>query len=219
VNIHLEDIYARLRRQFGHRHWWPATTQEEVIIGAILTQSVSWSNASKAISNLKAHGLLSLEAIHKADSSNITSLIKCTRFYNQKAKKLKCFTGFLFNKYKGSLEALFSRSLSILRDELLHINGLGEETVDSILLYAGNKEIFVVDAYTKRIFSRLGIIDEKTSYRECQKFFMTNLNRDAKLYNDYHAQIVHLGHHCCKKSNPECMKCPLRQLCRFYNSN
>lgn len=219
VKNHLKEIYTRLRNQFGHRNWWPATTQEEVIIGAILTQSVSWSNTSKAISNLKAHGLLSLEAIHKADTSNITSLIKSTRFYNQKAKKLKCFTEFLFNKYKGSLEALFSRSLSVLRDELLRINGLGEETVDSILLYAGNKEIFVVDAYTKRIFSRLGIIEERLSYKESQDFIMKNLSYDATLYNDYHAQIVYLGHHYCKKSNPECIKCPLQQLCRYYNSN
>ena len=219
MNIHLDDIYSRLRCQFGHRRWWPATTQGEIIIGAILTQSVSWRNASKAISNLKAHGLLSLEAVHQTDSNNIASLIKSTRFYNQKTKKLKYFTEFLFNRYKGNLEALFSRSLSVLRDELLQINGLGEETVDSILLYAGNKETFVVDAYTKRVFSRLGIIDENTSYRECQELFMANLNRDAKLYNDYHAQIVYLGHHYCKKRNPECTKCPLQQLCRFYNRN
>lgn len=219
MNIHLEDIYSRLLCQFGHRCWWPATTQGEIIIGAILTQSVSWRNASKAISNLKAHGLLSLEAIHKADTSNIASLIKSTRFYNQKAKKLKYFTEFLLAKYNGSLEVLFSNSLQALRDELLHINGLGEETVDSILLYAGNKEIFVVDTYTKRIFSRLGIVDENASYRECQDLFMANLNRDAKLYNDYHAQIVYLGHHYCKKRNPECTKCPLQNLCGFYNRN
>ena len=215
----IEEIYTRLRNEFGYRHWWPAATQEEVIIGAILTQSVSWKNVKKAISNLKENGLLTLKAIHEAASNDIAPLIKSTRFYNQKVKKLKSFTEFLFDRYQGSLDAMFSRSLADLRDELLSINGLGEETVDSILLYVGNKGVFVIDAYTKRVFSRLGIIDEKMSYKECQDFFMRNLDPDTKLYNDYHAQIIYLGHHYCKKSNPECMKCPLGQLCRFYNSD
>jgi len=214
-----EEIYTRLRNEFGYRHWWPAATQEEVIIGAILTQSVSWKNVKKAIFNLKENGLLTLKAIHEAASNDIAPLIKPTRFYNQKVKKLKSFTEFLFDRYQGSLDAMFSRSLVDLRDELLSINGLGEETVDSILLYVGNKGVFVIDAYTKRVFSRLGIIDEKMSYKECQDFFMRNLDPDTKLYNDYHAQIVYLGHHYCKKSNPICIKCPLRPVCRFYNSN
>ncbi len=215
----IEEIYTRLRNEFGYRHWWPAATQEEVIIGAILTQSVSWKNVKKAISNLKENGLLTLKAIHEAASNDIAPLIKSTRFYNQKVKKLKNFTEFLFDRYQGSLDAMFSRSLADLRDELLSINGLGEETVDSILLYVGNKGVFVIDAYTKRVFSRLGIIDEKMSYKECQDFFMRNLDSDTKLYNDYHAQIVYLGHHYCKKNDPECGKCPLKQLCRFYNNS
>ena len=219
MTAQIAEIYTRLRSEFGYRNWWPAATREEVIIGAILTQSVSWRNVRQAIANLKAGGLLTLKAIHEAPAGDIAPLIKPTRFYNQKVKKLKSFTEFLFGKYRGDLDAMFSRNLAELRDELLNINGLGEETVDSILLYVGNKEIFVVDAYTRRVFSRLGMIAEKASYRECQDFFMKNLSPDAGLYNDYHAQIVYLGHHYCKKNDPGCGKCPLRQLCRFYHDN
>ncbi|MFC2006862.1 endonuclease III domain-containing protein [Chloroflexota bacterium] len=219
MNNSLEEIYVLLRNEFGYRNWWPADTREEVIIGAILTQNVSWRNVKKAIANLKASNLLSLDAIHNEDPHNITPLIKSTRFYNQKVQKLKNFTEFFFSKYRGSLCRLFENSLSDLRKELLSINGLGEETVDSILLYAGSKEIFVIDAYTKRIFSRIGIINEKILYKECQDFFMKNLDPDVKLYNDYHAQIVFLGHHLCRTINPECHNCPLRQLCKFYGNN
>ncbi len=161
MNPIFEHIYNLLHAEFGYGNWWPATTREEVIIGAILTQSVSWRNVKTAISNLEANGLLTLEAIHKGNPSHLASLIKSTRFYNQKVKKLLNFTELLFWKYSGSLDMMFSRKLMELRSELLNINGLGEETVDSILLYAGEKEIFVVDAYTKRIFSRLGIMGEK----------------------------------------------------------
>jgi len=211
----LEDIYAHLLRSFGHRHWWPAETRDEVIIGAILTQSVAWKNVKTAINNLKHHDLLTLEAVYKVDASIIAPLIKPTRFYNQKAKKLKAFTEFLFSKYGGSLDVIFSEDLEELRKELLTVNGLGEETVDSILLYAGGKSIFVIDAYTKRVFSRLGLTDEKWSYREYQRFFMERLDRNVELYNDFHAQIVHLGHVYCKKNNPQCQKCPLKEHCEF----
>ena len=211
----LEDIYAHLLRSFGPKHWWPAETRDEVIIGAILTQSVAWKNVKIAINNLKYHNLLTLEAVYKADISEIAPLIKPTRFYNQKAKKLKAFTEFLFSRYGGSLDAMFSKELEELRKELLTVNGLGEETVDSILLYAGGKCIFVIDAYTKRIFSRLGLTDEKWSYREYQRFFMERLDKDVELYNDFHAQIVHLGHVYCKKNESECVKCPLSSICKY----
>ena len=157
---------------------------------------------------------LTLKAIHEASISEITTLIKPTRFYNQKAQKLKSFIDFLFYKYSGNLDALLSQNTSELRRELLNIKGLGAETVDSILLYAGEKPVFVIDAYTKRIFSRLGLTDEEWRYQAYQQFFMERLVKDVKLYNDYHAQIVYLGHVHCKKREPECMICPLNNLCR-----
>lgn len=210
----LMDIYHKLLAAFGHRCWWPAQTRDEVLIGAILTQNVAWKNAKAAIDNLRKHNLLTLRAIHEAGISEIATLIKPTRFYNQKAQKLKYFIDFLFYKYSGNLDALFSQDTSELRRELLNIKGLGEETVDSILLYAGEKPVFVIDAYTKRIFSRLGLTDEKWSYHAYQQFFMERLVKDVKLYNDYHAQIVHLGHVYCKKHEPVCTACPLNNLCR-----
>jgi len=215
----LMDIYHKLLAAFGYQRWWPAQTRDEVIIGAILTQNVAWKNAKTAIDNLKKHNLLTLKAIHETNISEIATLIKPTRFYNQKAQKLKSFVDFLFYKYSGNLDALFSQDISELRRELLNINGLGEETVDSILLYAGEKTVFVIDAYTKRIFSRLGLTDEEWSYPAYQQFFMERLVQDVKLYNDYHAQIVHLGHVYCKKHGPECTTCPLNNLCRSRVSN
>jgi len=211
----LNEIYRQLFQAFGHRHWWPGESREEVIIGAILTQNVAWRNVSSAIENLRKHRLLTLADIHRANLELIASLIMSTRFFHQKARKLKNFTGFLFTNYSGSLDEMFARPTCELRKELLSINGLGEETADSILLYAGGKAVFVVDAYTKRIFSRMGITSEEMTYQEYQAFFMSALKPDAGLYNDYHAQIVYLGHHYCKAKNPACDKCPIRRLCRL----
>ena len=209
------EVYRRLLAAFGHQRWWPGETGEEVIIGAILTQNVAWKNVETAIDNLRQHNLLALKAIHEADIAEIAVLIRPTRFYNQKAQKLKRLSGFLFDRYRSDLDAMFSEDVDQLRQELLGIGGLGEETVDSILLYAGNKAVFVVDAYTKRIFSRLGLTDERWSYRAYREFFMQSLDRDAELYNDYHAQIVHLGRLYCKKNGPECTRCPMSDLCRY----
>ncbi len=212
------EIYRRLLASFGHQRWWPGETREEVIIGAILTQNVAWKNVETAIDNLRRHNLLNLKAVHEADISGIAALIRPTRFYNQKAQKLKRLSDFLFDRYRGDLDAMLSEGVEELRQELLGIGGLGEETVDSILLYAGNKAVFVVDAYTKRIFTRLGLTDEKWSYRAYRQFFMQSLDEDAQLYNDYHAQIVHLGRVYCKKNAPGCTLCPLSDLCRYCAS-
>lgn len=209
------DIYQRLRAEFGDREWWPGDSAEEVVIGAILTQSVSWKNVEVAISRLKEKGLLSLQAINQADASDITPLIRSTRFYNEKARKLKNFASWLFTSYGGSLNSMFSQGLWELRKELLTVKGLGEETVDSILLYAGNKNVFVVDTYTIRILSRLGLAQEGWRYGDYQGFFMNYVERDLNIYNDYHAQIVQLGHLYCRKTNPLCVQCPLRDLCNF----
>jgi len=209
------DIYYRLCDKFGDQYWWPGDSAEEVVIGAILTQSVSWKNVEVAISKLRNQGLLSLQALHQTDVSVLAPLIKSTRFYNEKARKLKNFTSWIFNSYGGSLDSMFSRETWKLRQELLTVKGLGEETVDSILLYAGNKSIFVVDAYTMRIFQRLGLAEETWVYRDYQGFFMNNLQPELRIYNDYHAQIVRLGHLFCRKKKPLCIECPLQQLCNF----
>jgi len=211
------DIYQRLYAEFGDRQWWPGDSVEEVVIGAILTQSVSWKNVEVAICRLKEKDLLSLQTINQAAASDIAPLIRSTRFYNEKAKKLKNFARWLFSSYGGSLDLMFSRELWELRKELLTVKGLGEETVDSILLYAGNKNVFVVDAYTIRILSRLGLAQEGWRYTDYQGFFMNYVERDLKIYNDYHAQIVRLGHLYCRKTNPLCKQCPLRELCNFAN--
>ena len=211
----LTNIYQRLRAEFGDRQWWPGGSAEEVVIGAILTQSVSWKNVEVAISRLREKDLLSLQAINQADASDIAPLIKSTRFYNEKARKLKNFARWLFANYGGSLDLMFLRELWGLRKELLAVKGLGEETVDSILLYAGNKNVFVVDAYTMRIFSRLGLAQKEWRYQDYQGFFMNYVESDLKIYNDYHAQIVGLGHFYCRKTNPLCKQCPLLELCNF----
>ena len=209
------EIYCRLLAAFGHQRWWPGETREEVIIGAVLTQNVAWKNVETAIDSLRQHNLLALKAIHEADIAEIAVLIRPTRFYNQKAQKLKRLAGFLFDRYQCDLDAMFSEDVDQLRQELLGIGGLGEETVDSILLYAGSKAVFVVNAYTKRIFSRLALTGERWNYRVYREFFMQRLDMDAELYNDYHAQIVHLGRLYCKKNGPDCTGCPLSDLCRY----
>ena len=214
----LAGIYSRLIDKFGHRRWWPGETADEVVIGAILTQSVSWRNVEKAIDNLKKDNLLSLKAIENSSVSRLASLIHPTRFYNEKARKLKNFTKWFFSKYQGSFELMFSREVDKLRQEMLDINGLGEETVDSILLYAGNKMAFVIDAYTIRIMTRLGIAEDTWKYREYQRLFMDNIEKDVGLYNDFHAQMVKLGHVYCRKNSPLCPQCPLQDLCHYVIS-
>lgn len=211
ANVNLLLIYDVLLSKYNNQRWWPGETPFEVIIGAILTQSVSWINVEKAIKNLKEEGILEPDWLHKKEASEIAPLIISSLYYNQKAMKIKNFINFFFDEYDGSIQKMSDEDTIILRQKLLNIKGLGEETVDSILLYACDKPIFVVDAYTKRIFSRFGFFKENTSYRDIQLFFMGNLPRNIKLYNDYHAQIVHLGKNICK-TLPKCNLCPIREL-------
>jgi endonuclease III related protein len=214
IDKFLEDIYLLLLNKFGFRNWWPGDTQDEIIIGAILTQNVNWSNVEKAIENLKQNCLLNLKSIHESEISRIAPLIKPTRFYNQKCIKLKNFSDYLFSNYSGSLDSMFGQSLETLRQELLNLKGLGNETVDSILLYAGGKPIFVVDTYTQRILSKLGVQTLGWQYKEYQRFFMKNLKTDVELYKDFHAQIVYWGHNICKAKERICLECPIVQNCK-----
>ncbi len=206
------EIYNKLFEHFGPRHWWPADTAFEMVMGAILTQNVSWRSAATAIENLKQDGILSLEGILSCDPADLAVLVRPARYHNQKAKKLQSFCRVIAAEFGGDLEAFLSQEMGILRERLLDIYGIGPETADCIILYAAEKPIFVVDAYTRRIFSRLGYFPEKISYEETQHFFMSNLPRDVALYNEYHAQIDALGHHTCLKSKPRCGECPV--VCR-----
>lgn len=208
----LYEIYERLYAYFGPQNWWPAETPFEVCVGAILTQNASWKNVKKAIENLKKNDLLEPKKLYEIPLNNLAEIIKPSGFYNLKAKRLKNFVKFLVEKYEGSLEKLFSKELYEVRKELVSIKGLGKETVDSILLYAGNFPIFVVDAYTYRILNRHHLVPEETTYEEIQALFMENLPHNSQLFNEFHALLVACGKEFCKKKEPLCNACPLNLI-------
>ena len=203
------SMYKKLYAHFGPRHWWPAKSAFEVTVGAILTQNTAWSNVEKAITNLKVKRLLSPAKIKQVNTKRLAALIRSSGFYNEKAKKLKAFVNFLSDFSGNNLTKLRRRPTGDLRQELLRVKGIGPETADSILLYALGKPSFVVDAYTKRIFTRHKMIPEGAAYHEVQRFFTDNLPGDAKIYNEYHALIVETGKNYCKKNKPLCKICPL----------
>ncbi len=206
----LLDLYDRLYEALGPRHWWPGDSPFEVAVGAILTQNTAWRNVEKAIGNLKAERLLSPDALQNLPVQDLAAIIRPAGYYNIKAGRLKHFLDFLFRENAGDLDRLLAQDLDTLRSKLLSINGIGPETADSILLYAGNKPTFVVDTYTKRILSRHGLIPEEVSYDEVRDFFMDCLEPDVAMFNEYHALLVHLGHAFCLKTKPKCSECPAK---------
>ena len=189
----LIDIYNLLHARFGSMQWWPGDTRLEIIIGAILTQNTSWSNVEKAVANLKKDEVLNIKKLSRISEKRLARLIRPAGYFNIKSRRIKNFLAFLNTRYDGSIEAMFRTKIDKLRERLLDINGVGPETADSILLYAGKKPVFVVDAYTKRIFSRHGYVDEDADYAAIQAIFLRGLPRDVGLYNNYHALIVELG--------------------------
>lgn len=209
----LMEIYRRLYDHFGPRHWWPADDSFEMIVGAILTQNVSWRSVTAAIDNLKAAGLLSFEGLLGVSEEELALLLRPTRYHLQKARKLKIFCEVVTAEHESDLNSFLSLETTDLRRRLLNIYGIGPETADAILLYAAGKPVFVIDAYTHRIFHRLGFFPAKISYREMQSFFMGVLPPDVQLYNEYHAQIDALGHHICT-TRPRCGACPVAGLSR-----
>ncbi len=204
----LLEIYRLLYQYFGPQHWWPAETPFEVIIGAILTQNTAWDNVTKAIENLKKANVLSCEAIFDIPVEKLAQLVRPSGYFNQKARRLKNFCYFLSENYGCDLKTMFTEDMYVLRKKLLSVKGIGPETADSILLYAGDLPIFVVDTYTYRILSRHNIIPEETSYEEIQALFMDSLDNDIDLFKEYHALIVMTGKNYCKKK-PKCEGCPL----------
>lgn len=207
----LNLIYHSLFKEFGPRNWWPAKTKFEIIAGAILTQNTNWANVVKAIGNLNTSNKLNPKALFEIKIKDLANLIRPAGYYNIKAKRLKNFINFLFKNYQGSIKKMFEENSRILRKKLLQINGIGPETADSILLYAGKKASFVVDAYTKRILVRHGLIDKKADYNSIQNLFETNIKKNVKIYNEYHALLVHLGKTFCRKI-PKCSLCPINKI-------
>jgi endonuclease-3 related protein len=208
----LLKIYKSLYNYFGPLTWWPGDTPFEIMVGAILTQNTAWRNVEKAINNLKKGNLLEPRKLYHIHQEELAQLIKPSGYYNIKARRLKNFINLFINDFEGSAEKMFSGDSGELRKKLLNVNGVGPETADSILLYAGKKPFFVVDAYTRRIFSRHKLISEDASYHQIQEFFSQNLERDVKLFNEFHAQIVMLGKNICTRRNPKCSVCPLNYL-------
>ena len=209
------EIYEILLEHFGPQDWWPGDSPFEIMVGAVLTQNTNWTNVSKAIDNLKQENLLSFEKLHELDVELLAEKIRPAGYFNLKAKRLKNLLDFIDEGYDGSLEEMFAEDIIGLREKILTVKGIGPETADSILLYAGNKPVFVVDAYTHRIFSRHSIIAEDEGYYEIQEYFSLSLPEDVKLFNEYHALIVRLGKEFCKKSKPLCSQCPLNELDGF----
>ena len=205
-------IYKKLYRCFGPQNWWPGDTPFEIAVGAVLTQNTNWGNVEKAIHNLKKQGVLSSRGIHGLSVKELASLIKPAGYFNVKAKRLRSFLDFLMNEYHGRMENMAREDLTQLRPKLLGIHGIGPETADSILLYALEKPIFVIDAYTKRILSRHGIMASDRSYAEFQELFHASPKRDLHLYNEYHALFVRVGKTFCRRTNPLCEKCPLHDM-------
>lgn len=208
------NIYRRLHSLYGESGWWPAETPFEVMVGAILTQQTTWTNVEKCIQNLKEAGFLDIEALATAQIWEIEDCIKQSGFFRQKARRIKMMANHILKGYSGDLTEFFKKEAGDLRKELLSLEGIGYETADSILLYADSKPKFVIDAYTQRIFSRLGI-DFHGKYHMAQEYFEYNLPEDVGLYRNYHAYLVEIGKNFCKiKAN--CTECPLNTMCEFY---
>ena len=207
----LLKIYRLLFRTYGPQHWWPGDTPFEVMVGAILTQNTSWKNVEKSMNRLKEEGVLHPERMHRLKTSDLASMIRSSGYFRIKADRLKEFLLFLHNEFNGDWMKMKRVPLKELREKLLGVKGIGPETADSILLYGLEKPIFVVDACTKRVLLNHGVISEKASYKEVQDLFMENLPSDERLFNEYHALLVHLGKWVCKKT-PKCDICPIKEI-------
>ncbi len=204
----LLGIYDRLYEHFGPQHWWPGETPFEVTVGAILTQNTNWGNVEKAIENLKKERALNPWSLRAMSLSRLASLIRPAGYYNVKARRLKNFLDFLIREYSGSMEKMRNEELTVMRRKLLSVNGIGPETADSIMLYALEKPVFVIDAYTKRFLSKHTVMSHNSSYETFQEFFHAQLKKEASLFNEYHALIVRLAKEYCR-TRPRCSGCPL----------
>lgn len=220
----LRRAYPLMRERFGHQHWWPGETPLEVCVGAILVQNTSWTNVERAIANLKSAGVLAPKKLYALPEPGLAQLIRPAGYFNVKARRLRSFLRVLVGAYGGDLNKLFAGETATVRERLLAIHGIGPETADSLLLYAGGHQSFVIDAYTKRIFGRHGWAksdgqtkDGAFSYDALKSLCESALNQkrgDARLdyWQDYHAQLVMVGKHYCRPREARCEQCPLRSL-------
>ena len=208
----LLEVFRRLMARYGPQHWWPGDGPLETIVGAILTQGTSWAGVDRAIFNLKARGLLTAQALKDVPEGQLAAELRPSRFFNAKARKLKAFIDYLWGHYQGDLGSLLERDPRSLRGELLSIHGIGEETADDILLYAAGRPFFVVDSYTRRITSRLGLSPSGERYSDYQEMFHDALPMEAPLFNEYHALLdMHAKEAC--RVEPRCDGCCLLELC------
>ena len=205
-----KEIYSLLSQHFGPQGWWPGDSPFEIMVGAVLTQNTNWENVRKAIANLKEAEILSFGALSALSVDELAQFIKPSGYFNIKAKRLKNLLQMITERYQGQMELLFAEDLPAGREALLSVKGIGPETADSILLYAANHPVFVVDTYTHRIFSRHHLVAEESDYYSLQEAFHAKLPTQSALYNEYHALIVALGKDYCRKNNPRCTQCPLQ---------
>ena len=206
----LYRFYRQLFAQLGPQHWWPGRTRFEVIIGAILTQNTNWINVEKTLRNLRRASALTPQELARLPQTELTRLLRPSGYFRQKARKLRHFLHLLQQHYQGLLSRMFRAPTARLRTELLAVNGIGEETADSILLYAGRRPVFVIDSYTRRILHRHRLARANAPYWQLQRLFEANLPRDPQLYNEYHALLVAVGKRYCHRREPDCRACPLR---------
>jgi endonuclease III related protein len=208
----VREYYYQLSAALGPQNWWPAKTQFEIVVGAILTQNTSWTNVEQAMANLRSARMLFPLAMLKASTPRLAQLVRPSGYFRQKAKKLKAFCKFLHAEFGGSLARMFRTPTALLREKLLGVFGIGPETADSILLYAGKHPVFVVDTYTKRILQRHGWADEKTSYDEVQRLVTSDFPGEAADYNELHALFVQVGKNWCRRQEALCSQCPLESF-------
>ena len=206
----LLEYYQLALKKLGPQRWWPGETPFEVCVGAILTQNTNWTNVEKAIANLKREKLLDPKRLYAVPPAQLAALIRSAGYFNIKTRRLRSFLKFLLEEYEGDLDRMFAERTDSLREKLLAVKGIGPETCDSILLYAGSHPVFVVDAYTKRIFTRHQVLPEEADYHEIQEYFVRHLAPD--LYNEFHALIVNIGKNWCKSREPDCEHCPWKKF-------
>jgi endonuclease III related protein len=208
----LEKYYEELLRQFGPQGWWPARTRLEVILGAILTQNTTWRNAALAIAGLRQAGYLRGSRLRQASIADLEACVRPAGYFRQKARTIQTFVRWLEGFHRGSLDALFAQPPAMARSQLLSLRGLGPETVDAILLYAGKQPFFVADAYTRRILARHGMLSSEDGYLAAQRFLHQHLPANEALFNEFHALLVETGKRHCKRQAAECRGCPLESF-------
>jgi endonuclease-3 related protein len=208
----LRDVYERLLKAFGPQHWWPGESPFEIMVGTVLVQNTAWRNVERAIQNLREAGLMEPRALYAVPEAQLAELIRPAGYYQVKARRLRNLLRLIVDEYDGSLDAMFRTGLTTLREELLSVSGIGPETADAILLYAGGLPTFVVDTYTHRVLARHGWIGYDAGYHEIKDYFESSLPADAVVYNEYHALLVRLGKEYCRKTGPKCEACPLVDL-------